>query len=120
MNRGTSVPASTCQTEQNRTILPFGVLVRGDLLRGDDRTIGVWNCHFEDCSPDSHLRIRRRVEPANKRPYQRRAGRKPLFSYLAPSESADEKMVTLTFASWNQIAGWLGRLAALRTLREAA
>jgi len=29
-------------------------------------------------------------------------------------------LVTLTFASWNQIAGWLGRLAALRTLREAA
>ena len=29
-------------------------------------------------------------------------------------------VVTLTFASWNQIAGWLGRLAALRTLREAA
>ena len=31
-----------------------------------------------------------------------------------------EMLVTLTFASWNQIAGWLGRLAALRTLREAA
>jgi len=29
-------------------------------------------------------------------------------------------VVTLTFASWNQIAGWLGRLAELRTLREAA
>ena len=29
-------------------------------------------------------------------------------------------VVTLTFASWNQITGWLGRLAALRTLREAA
>jgi hypothetical protein len=31
-----------------------------------------------------------------------------------------DSVVTLTFASWNQIAGWLGRLAALRTLRDAA
>ena len=29
-------------------------------------------------------------------------------------ESADEKMVTLTFAGWNQIAGWLRRLDGLR------
>jgi hypothetical protein len=27
MNRGTSVPVSTCQTEQNRTLLPLGVLM---------------------------------------------------------------------------------------------
>jgi hypothetical protein len=27
MNRGTSVPVSTCQIEQNRTILPLGVLI---------------------------------------------------------------------------------------------
>ena len=27
MNRGTSVPVSTCQIEQNRTILPPGVLI---------------------------------------------------------------------------------------------
>jgi hypothetical protein len=52
--------------------------------------------------------------------FNRTAATAPLFNDLAPSESADEKMVTLTFASWNQIAGWLGRLAALRTLREAA
>jgi hypothetical protein len=26
MNRGTSVPVSTCQIEQNRTTLPLGVL----------------------------------------------------------------------------------------------
>jgi hypothetical protein len=25
MNRGTSVPVSTCQIEQNRTVLPLGV-----------------------------------------------------------------------------------------------
>jgi hypothetical protein len=37
-----------------------------------------------------------------------------LFNYLAPSESADEKMVSLTFASWNQIAASLSRLEALR------
>jgi hypothetical protein len=27
MNRGTSVPVSTCQIEQNPTILPLGVLI---------------------------------------------------------------------------------------------
>ena len=27
MNRGTSVPVSTCHTEQNRTVLPLGVLI---------------------------------------------------------------------------------------------
>jgi hypothetical protein len=27
MNRGTSVPVSICQTEQNRTLLPLGVLI---------------------------------------------------------------------------------------------
>ena len=52
--------------------------------------------------------------------FNRTAATAPFFKYLAPGASADEKMVTLTFASWNQIAGWLGRLAALRTLREAA
>jgi hypothetical protein len=38
----------------------------------------------------------------------------PLFNYLVPSESADERMVTLTFASWNLISGWLARLDAVR------
>jgi Formyl transferase len=37
-----------------------------------------------------------------------------LFSYLAPSESADEKMGSLDFASWNQIGKWLRRVEALR------
>jgi hypothetical protein len=27
INRGTSVPVSTCQAEQNRTVLPLGVLI---------------------------------------------------------------------------------------------
>jgi hypothetical protein len=36
---------------------------------------------------------------------------------LAPSESADEKMVSLNFTSWNQIDKWL---RDLDTLRRAA
>jgi len=44
----------------------------------------------------------------------RRKGHR-LFNYLVPSESADEKMVSLNFTSWNQIARWLRRLDALRT-----
>jgi hypothetical protein len=32
---------------------------------------------------------------------------------LAPSESTEESLGSLTFASWNRIAGWLGRLEAL-------
>ena len=39
--------------------------------------------------------------------FNRTAARAPLFNYLAPFESADEKVVTLTFASWNQIAAGL-------------
>ena len=39
----------------------------------------------------------------------------PFFEYLAPSESADEMMVSLTFANWNQIVGWLRRLEGLRS-----
>ena len=33
---------------------------------------------------------------------------------LAPSESADEKMVSQTFASWNQITEWLRQLDSPR------
>ena len=46
--------------------------------------------------------------------FNRTAATAPLFKYLAPSESADEKMVSQTFARWNQIGGWLGRLDGLR------
>jgi hypothetical protein len=35
--------------------------------------------------------------------FNRTAATAPLFKCFAPSESADEKMVTLTFASWNRI-----------------
>ena len=38
----------------------------------------------------------------------------PLFNYLAPSESADEKMMSLIFASWNQIGDWMRRLDDIR------
>ena len=31
----------------------------------------------------------------------------PFFRYSAPGASADGKMVSLTFASWNQLDGWL-------------
>jgi hypothetical protein len=46
--------------------------------------------------------------------FNRTAATAPLFSYLAPSESADEGVVTLTFASWNQIAAWLRQLDRMR------
>ena len=47
--------------------------------------------------------------------FNRTAVTAPLFKYLAPSDSADEKMVTLNFASWNHVEGWLRRLESLRT-----
>ena len=46
--------------------------------------------------------------------FNRTAATAPLFNYLAPTEGADERVVTLTFASWNQIHGWLRRLEGLR------
>jgi hypothetical protein len=36
--------------------------------------------------------------------FNRTAVTAPLFKYLAPSESADERVVSQTFVSWNQIA----------------
>ena len=46
--------------------------------------------------------------------FNRTAVTAPLFKYLAPSETADERVVTLTFASWNQIGGWLRQIDGLR------
>jgi len=46
--------------------------------------------------------------------FNRTAATAPLFSYLAPSESADEKMVSRIFASWNQLDGWLRQIERLR------
>ncbi len=46
--------------------------------------------------------------------FDRTAVTAPLFNCLAPSGCADERVVTLTFASWNQIHGGLRRLEGLR------
>jgi hypothetical protein len=46
--------------------------------------------------------------------FNRTAATAQLFNYLAPSESADEKMVTQIFTSWNPLASWLQRVDALR------
>ena len=46
--------------------------------------------------------------------FNRTTATAPFFNYLAPSESADEKMVSRIFASWNHIEGWLRRLDGLR------
>jgi hypothetical protein len=46
--------------------------------------------------------------------FNRTAATAPLFNYLAPSESADEKMVSRIFASWNQLDVWLRNIDGLR------
>jgi hypothetical protein len=51
--------------------------------------------------------------------FNRTAATAPLFNYLAPSESADEKMVSLIFVSWNQMAGSAGSTLS-EPQREAA
>jgi hypothetical protein len=47
--------------------------------------------------------------------FNRTAATAPLFNYMAPSESGDEKMVDQIIASSNHLAGWLHRLDALRS-----
>ena len=47
--------------------------------------------------------------------FNRTAATAPLFNYLAPSARADEKMVTLNFASWNRLVSWLRHLDAIRS-----
>jgi hypothetical protein len=39
--------------------------------------------------------------------FNRTVATAPLFTRVAPCESADENLVSQTFASWNDIAGWL-------------
>ena len=46
--------------------------------------------------------------------FNRTAATAPLFNYLAPSDSADEKMVTRIFTSWNQMSSWLSQLQDLK------
>jgi hypothetical protein len=45
--------------------------------------------------------------------FDRTAATTRRFKYLAPSELAKEHLVSLTFASWNRIWGWLRRLEQL-------
>ncbi len=42
--------------------------------------------------------------------FNRTALTAPLFNYLAPSESADERVASRIFVSWNQLEGCCGRL----------
>jgi hypothetical protein len=46
--------------------------------------------------------------------FNRTAATAPLFNYLAPSESADERVVSRIFASWNQLDRWLRQVDGLR------
>jgi hypothetical protein len=46
--------------------------------------------------------------------FNRTAVTAPLFNYLAPSESADERVVSRIFASWNRLSSWLRQLEGLR------
>jgi hypothetical protein len=41
-----------------------------------------------------------------------------VFKYLAPNESAEESVVTLTFVSWNPTSEWLRQLAVFRRAAE--
>ena len=46
--------------------------------------------------------------------FNRTGATAPLFDDLAPSESADEKLVSRIFASWNHLDGWLRQVEGLR------
>jgi hypothetical protein len=46
--------------------------------------------------------------------FNRTAVTAPLFKYLAPSEYADEGVVSLIFGSWNHVARLLLQIQALR------
>ena len=48
--------------------------------------------------------------------FNRTAVTAPLFSYLAPSESADETMVSQNFASWKRLDRWFRRVEGLRRI----
>jgi hypothetical protein len=46
--------------------------------------------------------------------FNRTAATAPLFKYLTPPEGADERVVSLTFASWNQVREWVRLVEAVR------
>ena len=52
--------------------------------------------------------------------FKRTAVTAPLFNYWAPSESADEKMVSRIFTSWNQMVSWLRQLQRLRRAAQSS
>jgi site-specific DNA recombinase len=51
--------------------------------------------------------------------FNRTAVTAPLFNYLAPGETADERVVSLTLARWNRMGRWLRRLKPLREVTRA-
>lgn len=46
--------------------------------------------------------------------FNRTAITAPLFNYLSPVQSAEENVVSLNFASWNQLERWVWELDGLR------
>lgn len=68
MNRGTSVPVSTCQTEQKRTLLPPGVLIGALNLVDDTVCIRMRPGHIERKVLSPHV-------PAGTSPGDANAGR---------------------------------------------
>jgi hypothetical protein len=50
--------------------------------------------------------------------FNRTAVTAPLFSYLAPSDGVEERVVSPEFASWNQIGEWLRRVQARSVTRQ--
>ena len=48
--------------------------------------------------------------------FNRTAVTAPLFNYLARSESADVRVVSLNFTSWNRTVSWLRQLDAIRAV----
>ncbi len=46
--------------------------------------------------------------------FNRTAVTAPLFSYLAPDQSAEQSLVSLNFTSWNQLERWFRDIDALR------
>jgi hypothetical protein len=107
---------------------PRDALVRDlDLPRGDERELVVdRNRVYELAGEESRtlaavgaFRVVPEHDldlPRDGNRFNRTAATAPLFTYLAPSESADEKMVSLNFTSWNRIAEWLKSVERLKAV----
>jgi hypothetical protein len=46
--------------------------------------------------------------------FNRTGATAPFFKYLAPEESAEEKVVSRVFASWNPVINWLRQIDCVR------